>query len=355
MSHNFDFFKILPAILNTKNSLAAIQFIEDLFFKKKTDHFVSNNDQLIYIGGYARSRSTYLLNQFYDMGIFCSLKYSHFPFITSPIISNKISNILYSDKKIDRAHNDGLQIDLNSPESFEEIFWANELDHVFDKKYLKEIKNYNEDTFQNYFNLIKKIKFISKNHNYICKSNYFFLRLDIFEKQKLNYLYFVTIRNPLAQAQSLNNQHIKFTSYGYKNNLVGKYLNSVGKYEFGSKRKPILLNNQSLNSKSLEYFNQNDNLNFYLSQWIIIYEFILNLKKKNFSKVFFIDISSESSFSSFDQFKRIRSLDYRQLIANIKNNTHITNDNNSESYMSNLDKNLVDMSLSLYERIMNYL
>ena len=101
--------------------------------------------------------------------------------------------------------------------------------------------------------------------------------------------------------------------------------------------------------------NQFYNLNFYLSQWIIIYEFILNLKKKNFSKVFFIDISSESSFSSFDQFKRIRSLDYRQLIANIKNNTHITNDNNSESYMSNLDKNLVDMSLSLYERIMNYL
>lgn len=353
MNDEIDLFKIWPALLNSKNSSATVQFIEDYLYQKKIDKTLNNFDKLIYIGGYARSRSTFLLNQFYNTGIFCSLKYSHFPFITSPIISNKISKLLYSNKSINRAHGDGLKINLNSPESFEEIFWSGELESYFNDNYLREIKEYNTEVFKNYFNLLKKIKFLHKNDLYLCKSNYFFLRSNIFDQEKINFLYFVTIRNPISQIKSLLNQHLKFTNYGYKNVLIGKYLNSIGKYDFGYKRKPILLDNGKLNKISLEYFYKNDNLNYYLSQWIIVYEFILNLKNKNPSKIFFVDLSVESTLSSFEKLKEINGIDYRVFLKNISDNLIINNESKSDNFTHVLDKDLKEISLSLYKRFIN--
>ena len=54
---------------------------------------------------------------------FASLTYQDMPFILSPNIWSKLNkNSIVIDKQ-ERAHNDGIKIDTNSPEAFEEIFW----------------------------------------------------------------------------------------------------------------------------------------------------------------------------------------------------------------------------------------
>ena len=79
----------------------------------------------LFITGLARSGSTILLNTLYETGQFASLKYSDMPFVVCPNIWSKINFMKKSnyEKKI-RAHDDGIEFSITSPEAFEEVFNA---------------------------------------------------------------------------------------------------------------------------------------------------------------------------------------------------------------------------------------
>ena len=94
--------------------------IENFFTKKEIIHIIKK----LFICGYARAGTTLVLNTLYSSGDFNSLLYKNLPFLLSPRINNFITKFIFSNnlKRSPRAHGDGILIDKNSPEAFEEIF-----------------------------------------------------------------------------------------------------------------------------------------------------------------------------------------------------------------------------------------
>ena len=92
--------------------------IEKVFIKKK--QIINNN---IFILGLPRSGTTILLNAFFSSDFFASTTYRNMPFILSPNIWHFFTKFIKSSKKYERLHNDEIEINLDSPEALEEVFW----------------------------------------------------------------------------------------------------------------------------------------------------------------------------------------------------------------------------------------
>jgi len=96
---------------------------------KNSTNIKLQNLENIFITGLARSGSTILLQSIEKSNLFGSLRYKYMPFILTPKIANIFSKLQTSNLnlEIDRLHNDGLKISLNSPECLDEPFWINTL------------------------------------------------------------------------------------------------------------------------------------------------------------------------------------------------------------------------------------
>ena len=165
---------------------------------------------------------------------------------------------------IDRYHKDNLKIDIESPESFDEIFFS----------------TFNEEQIINelsYFvsNVISKYK----NQRYLSKNNNNFKRIFLIKKVFNNSVFLIPFRNPLEHSSSLLNQHLNFLSLQKKDQFILKYMNYLGHNEFGLNQIHWFQPNK--HSNKLE-------INYWLEQWCFFYKFILN-NYKNEENVYLID------------------------------------------------------------------
>src|SRR5689334_4338691 len=78
----------------------------------------------VFITGLPRAGTTLLLELLYRTGEFCSFTYRHMPFVLAPLIFGRASRAnARRGEEIERAHGDGVQVSLDSPEAFEEVLW----------------------------------------------------------------------------------------------------------------------------------------------------------------------------------------------------------------------------------------
>ena len=114
----------------------------------------------------------------------------------------------------------------------------------------------------NYFQLIclsqNKIKYLSKN-------NLNFNRVNLISNFFPNCNFLIPIREPLQHANSLLNQHLHFSQLQKKDDFIRRYMNYLGHNEFGLNHKPW--------NKPI-HFNDLNNINYWLEQWNLFYEFI---------------------------------------------------------------------------------
>ena len=271
--NNYNFLhKMFHSLIVNNFFLLNFSFDLEKFFFNKTNY--TKNLKKLFITGYARSGTTILLNNLYNTNKFKSLTYNDLPFVLSPTI-NKFFHIFKSNNKSqERAHQDGIKIDISSPEALEEIFWKNRLkDNYIHKDYLKynfisEEVISDFDFFLNIINYENKI-YLSKNNNNILRLNYL-TNLN-------NSLVLVIFRDPIYHCFSLLKQHQNFCELQKKNKFILNFMNSIGHYEFGLNHKVFFDNH-----KSSLY--QIDNINYWLYQWIKIYSNILEIKKNNKKK-----------------------------------------------------------------------
>lgn len=218
----------------------------------------SNNH--VFITGLARSGSTILLNALYESKNFSSLLYKDMPFVLAPNLWSKLSFINKDIDLMERSHGDGIEISLESPEAFEEVFW----------KTYKDKKNDSIKKFQTYVNLIntknKKNRYLSKNNQNINRIE---LINRIFPKSKILILY----RNPIQQSNSLLAQHKRFIEASEKDKFISSYMNLIGHTEFGPNYTPI-------NKKEIK-FDDNFDLNHWIEQWYLTYRNCFNAFRTN--------------------------------------------------------------------------
>lgn len=250
--------------------------IEKSFFLNNDVSEITEENHL-FISGLSRSGTTALLGCLYDTREFASLSYADMPFVLALNLWHKLIRRNISTEFKERAHNDGIFINSESPEAFEEVFWKMLLNHNYVKKerlLINDISSKNIQEFSRYILLVlikyykgKKLRYLSKNNNNILRLNSI---LQHFPKSRV----IIPFRNPLQHSLSLLNQHLLFCNIQKKDRFSLSYMNWLGHYEFGLNHKPFYLNNDLIFDQML---NKNpEDINYWLLNWLNYYTFILN-------------------------------------------------------------------------------
>ena len=244
------------------------KFMREVMFDVESSTISLNqtNDNHVFVSGLARSGTTILLNAIYESNEFASLSYKDMPFVLAPNLWSKLSLNKKDIDLVERAHDDGIKVSIESPEAFEEVFWM-----TFD-----ESDKDTKDKFKNYVQFINH-KYQKK--RYLSKNNQNIRRLELISNTFPNSKILIPFRNPIQQAYSLLSQHQKFLEDSKKDKFISNYMKWIGHSEFGPNYIPI--NNSNL------YFKGDLDINHWLEQWYLTYENCYNnLKDKN--NIYFI-------------------------------------------------------------------
>lgn len=237
--------------------------------------------EYVFITGLARSGTTAVMRHIFQTGEYASLQYSNMPMLLAPNLWNKEVKI----EKHERAHKDGILVDGNSPEEFDEYFWKVFLQdsYIQEGLLLHEIDKITLEKYLNYVSLIclskKKEKYISKNNNNI-------LRLNSLSQMKGAKL-IVLFRDPISHASSLMKLHHTFSENQKEDPFVLDYFNFLGHHEFGLGHKPFLLTEKFMVDRK-EF--SKDTLEYWLLVWINYYNYLLTTYKSTYILVSFEDL-----------------------------------------------------------------
>jgi len=286
--------------------------IEKKLYLSKSFDF--SNNKHIFITGLPRSGTTSLLNFFYASGQFGSLKYKNMPFLLSP---NLLGNFFYKQlSKSERIHMDGIKFDLNSPEAFDEYFFAKNASFM-----KNELNNY----IRLILNFENKEKYLSKNN-----SNY--KRINSILSLMPNSLFLIPIRDPLNHSYSLLRQHLHFIKIQRSDDFIRRYMNYIGHFEFG------------INHKSWCYSKNYDplSLNYWLEQWNFFYKDIY-INNFNNPSCFFIIYEYLENKNYIDRILNKAGID------NYKNFNHFKNSNKIDINIE-YSQILYSESCSIYQK-----
>jgi Sulfotransferase family len=257
-------------------AISALSFdIEKQLFLKKDNPGITNGKH-VFVSGLARSGTTALMNYLNENEEFISLTYKDMPFILAP---NLWSKIAFNQKKTElkeRAHNDGILINSESAEAFDEIFWkivGNEKYILNDRLLINKLSSDILEEYKLYIDLILQKNYRGKSLRYLSKNNNNILRFDSILHKFPNSQLIIPFRDPLQQALSLLNQHKHFCIIQQQDRFLVNYMNWIGHYEFGLGQKPFFLNNKEIFEEMLGCDKQD--INYWLLTWLNYYSYVL--------------------------------------------------------------------------------
>ena len=245
--------------------------IERTLFLPRKDRVLSDN-RAVFVIGLPRSGSTALMRTLFQSGQFASLTYRDMPFVLAPNFWHLIaSNRPLPGLKSERMHGDRIEIDFDSPEAMEEVFWRT----FHGSEYIKpqaliphEIPIETLKAFREYQSLIcrkyGKARYLSKNNNNL-------LRLRSLHSGSENSLFLIPFRAPLEQAHSLFRLHLKFQN---NSPFINDYMSWLGHHEFGATHRPFEFSRRTKTGNSLK-------IDYWLERWIEAYSYILEILKEN--------------------------------------------------------------------------
>ncbi len=217
----------------------------------RTDDFIfgllkgdSENRSPIFITSLARGGTTALLNAFSALPVVSTHTYRDMPFITAPYLWSRMSAPFRRRvRRKERAHGDGLEIDLDSPEAFDEVYWK----LYWPEKYREdEISLWcaSDDKTEATSRLracFRKIAHIRQRplSRYLSKNNANIARLRLIPRAFPDAYLVVPVRHPAPHAASLLRQHRNFIALQSNDDFVRRYMRDIGHLEFGLLHTPI--------------------------------------------------------------------------------------------------------------------
>lgn len=241
----------------------------------------------VYVCGLARSGTTMLLRVLAELDDFRSLTYRHMPFVLAPNLWRKISrHVSRETVATERAHGDGIWVDVDSPEGFEEVFWRTFGTSTSNPACLgcESPTPSVLAAFADYRALIANPSHpapgeIPKQRRYLSKNNNNLMRLQSLcqDPQSTALLAF---RHPVATARSLYRQHQRFREAQQEDPFTRRYMAWLGHHEFGLDHRPFCFA-KPLMDASLHP----DDPNYWLDYWNAVYQHVLCLQNVRFHLV----------------------------------------------------------------------
>lgn len=224
----------------------------------------------VFICGLARAGTTILMRQLYDTDAFCSLTYRDMPFVLAPNTWSRLSKRGQVDiAKKERAHKDGIQVDVDSPEALDEVFWrAFAGDEFIDSDRLIPMAA-DAELIAKYRAYVGTILLRYGKTRYLSKGNNNILRLSAITKAFPNATVLVPFRDPVTQSLSLMGQHNLMLQTNADDPFSARYMAWLAHHEFGKHHRPFVFDGQNPSG-------QPDNLSYWLELWCNTYAFIQN-------------------------------------------------------------------------------
>lgn len=294
---NYSFFeKVLHNIVLSNNFVGEAVFdIENALYLNSAQQAPT---QSVFVSGLARAGTTILMRSLYSTGLFSTLTYQDMPFVMAPNLWNKLS--ARSRKKIEiheRAHKDGIHVDLNSPEAFEEVFWRVLEGYKYVKRDCLVPHAVSPETLKKFASYQRLISLRYENGRYLSKNNNNILRLRSLSTSFKNAKILVPFRNPIDQANSLLSQHRRFSG-GPR--FQKDYMSWLGHFEFGDTHRPFRFSDKADSTYD------NDSLNYWLKLWIDVYGYLLYEVKNVSPNILYVSYerlcSSEGYLKHVDSF-----------------------------------------------------
>ncbi len=226
-----------------------------------------NVNEFVFVTGLARSGTTAVMRRIFETGEYASLQYSNMPFILNPNLWKRQSKI----SSHERAHKDGILIDGNSPEEFDEYFWKAHLKDQYIKEDGLVVHEVDDTILAKYDQYVKLICLAKGKDKYVSKNNNNILRIQSLRKIE-GHKIIILFRDPLSHASSLLKLHKRFTKEQEGDPFSLQYFDYLGHHEFGLHHKPFLLT-ETFEEQRREH--PLDDLNYWLCVWHNYYSFVL--------------------------------------------------------------------------------
>jgi len=202
-------------------------------------------EQPIFLTSLPRSGTTILLESLSQLPNLASNTYRDMPFIFSPVLWSKFS-LAFQRKSVKkpRIHGDGILVNEDSPEAFEETIWLKYFPQKYTANRIYLWKN-SDSKFKYFFHdYMQRIIFLRnpnqfKKARYLSKNNSNIARIPALLGMFPDAIILVLVRDPFEQAASLHRQHMNFLEQHKTDDFVKKYMADIGHFEFGELHRVI--------------------------------------------------------------------------------------------------------------------
>lgn len=228
----------------------------------------------VFIAGLPRAGTTTLLESLYRLPGTVSYTYRDMPFVYAPYLWSVVS-ARYRRRLVrkERAHGDGIAIDGDSPEAFEEVLWKK----WYTERYQGDgipLWEDADDGFGAYlFTQFQKLLATRCREGYAAKRCISKNNANIARIGRLKHLFpdsqiLTPVRDPLEHAISSWRQHHHFKEIHDTEGFSKRYMEDIGHYEFGRLHKPLSFPGFKRLAEGLSP----DDLNYWLAYWIGAHE-----------------------------------------------------------------------------------
>lgn len=201
----------------------------------------------VFVAGLPRAGTTLLLSLLAALPEFATHTYRDMPFVLSPLLWDRVSRLFRQPGHArERAHGDGMLVDYDSPEAFEEVLWM----AFWHGKYrTQDILPWSPDDraagFERFFarHMRKVIAARGRDdgraRRYLSKNNANIARLALLPRLFPDCRIVVPVRDPWSHARSLQRQHAHFSVIHAGDPFARRYMAWIGHFEFGAELRPI--------------------------------------------------------------------------------------------------------------------
>ena len=207
--------------------------LEDSLFGKELA--AANDRDPIFVTSLPRAGTTTLLTALADLPELASHTYRDMPFVMAPMLWSKMSGSFQRDQAMkERAHGDGIEVNVDSPEAFEEVIWKYFWPSRYEKDRVLTWGDVEYADFEKYFSdhikkiILLKSKSLSKQGRYISKNNLNISRINYLKKVFPGSTVVIPFRDPLQHSLSLLKQHKNFLEMHKADKFSETYMKDLG-------------------------------------------------------------------------------------------------------------------------------
>lgn len=250
--------------------------IEDMLMTKQWAE--ARAERPIFITSLPRAGTTIVLEALHRLPGLAAHTYRDMPFVLTPVLWAKLSGLFHHQSQAhERAHGDGLKVNEDSPEAFEEVLWRKFYGHQYAEDHIDLWKPTDADAgfakiFHEHMKKIIALRQPSRlaESRYLSKNNGNIARLATLRTMFPDACIIIPLRHPLEHAISLWRQHRRFSRQHAVDTFARKYMADIGHYEFGALHRPIRFEGLEEMIKELSP----ESIDYWLAYWVAAFGYM---------------------------------------------------------------------------------